>query len=511
MQPVVPEVVGALFHVTSDAVVVLEDGRVVAWNPRAEQVFGTSSASAVAGEPTPLDPVLDDLLALPDGGAPTRVAITGHGTCEVIRHSVGHREVLLLRDITVPLRREEGLNRLARLSRELLASPATVAATTQSLVAEAKQLTGAAYSALLLLRECSDSESSHFSYDAPRHLFPARMPRVVGLLAVPLATRRSVRLDDIRGHPSGVGLPGVHPPMGPLLVVPLIAGDQLLGELAVANPPDGRCFDDLDEALLSDLAAHAALAVRWAQSAEQAREREIVRQDVVDAARHDIRTPLGAGQGYALLLATRRDRLTPEQIATALEGVQSCFARIEAFTARLLVDERQARVGVTPRWQDIDIAELLERVRRDAAVTTGREQAVVLRSGPDAPSTLAGDPDLVRQVLDNLVGNAVQYAGDHGPVTITLRREGDHVRLDVRDQGPGIPEVEQAALFERWSRTTSASRVPGLGLGLAIVQRLVLAHGGLLGVSSRPGEGATFWVTFPAVVVPAPGAVPVGQ
>lgn len=85
---------------------------------------------------------------------------------------------------------------------------------------------------------------------------------------------------------------------------------------------------------------------------------------------------------------------------------------------------------------------------------------------------------------------------------MTVRAEGDQVRLDVRDAGPGIPEGEQAALFERWSRTDAAKAalLPGLGLGLSIVKRLVLAHGGLLGVSSRPGEGATFWVTFPSAV-----------
>ena len=121
---------------------------------------------------------------------------------------------------------------------------------------------------------------------------------------------------------------------------------------------------------------------------------------------------------------------------------------------------------------------------------------------PDAPTVLAGDAELVREVVDNLVGNALKHAGAAGPVTVTVRSEGEQVRLDVRDQGPGIVESEQSALFERWSRTDAsrAALVPGLGLGLSIVKRLVLAHGGLLGVSSRAGEGATFWVTFPAAV-----------
>jgi two-component system OmpR family sensor kinase len=226
---------------------------------------------------------------------------------------------------------------------------------------------------------------------------------------------------------------------------------------------------------------------------------------VVDQARHDIRTPLGAGKGYAQLLATRLDRMSPEQVSTALDGLRSSFDRIEAFTARLLVDDRLSAIDLAPRWAEVDVVELLERVRRDAVAMTGRDDAVLVHRQADAPQTLAGDPEHVREVVDNLVGNALKYGGSAGPVRLTVGAEGDQVRIDVRDEGPGIPEGEQAALFERWSRTDAAraALLPGLGLGLSIVKRLVLAHGGLLGVSSRPGEGATFWVTFPSVL-PAP-------
>ena len=493
------DVVGALFDVTSDAVVILDGGRVVAWNPRAEALLGMPADEAVSGAPTPLDPHLPALLDLPLDGAPVQRPLPPYGVVEATRREVGGRTVLLLRDVTGSVRREDGLRRLAQLSRELLSDAPTVAGTLQSLSAEAKAIAGAAYSALLLLREGSTTETSHFVYDAPRHLFPERMPRAVGLLSVPLATRAPARLDDMRGHPAGVGLPGVHPPLGPLLAVPLLAGDDVLGLLAVANPPGGRVFDDLDEALLGDLAAHVSVAVRWAQTSERSREMALRRQEVVDQARHDIRTPLGAGKGYAALLSTRLDRMSPAQVSTALEGLRSSFERIEAFTARLLVDDRLSAVGVTPRWADVDVVALLEQVRRDAAATTGRENAVLVHRLPDAPTTLAGDPEHVREVVDNLVGNALKYGGTAGPVRITVRAEGDQVRLDVRDEGPGIPEGEQAALFERWSRTDAAraALLPGLGLGLSIVKRLVLAHGGLLGVSSRPGDGATFWVTFP--------------
>ncbi|MGB8652522.1 MAG: GAF domain-containing sensor histidine kinase [Mycobacteriales bacterium] len=493
--PVVQGAIGELFYVTTDVALVLEGGAVVASNGPASAFFRCERDELAAV----VD--LDALVEQTSDGALHRVFLPPYGVLELQQRCIGDRCALIGRDITAGVRQADGLRRIAAVSRELLGEPPTVAQVLQSLATEAKVITGAAYSALLLLREGSDVEVSHFAYDAPRQLFPTRMPRLVGLLAVPVSTRAPARIDDIRGHPSGLGLPGVHPPVGPLLAVPVLAGDVVLGELAVGNPPHGRAFDDVDEELLLDLAAHVAVAVRWAQQAEQVRERELHRQEVVDTARHDIRTPLGAGKGYAALLARKLDVMSPEQVATALRGLTDAFDRIESFTQRLLADRRDEVVGVEPVWQQIDVAQVLDTVRRDAEATTGRP-AVLVELDPVAPTTLAGDPEMVREVVDNLVGNALKHSPVDRPVVVSVRAEGPHVRLDVRDEGPGIPETEQAGLFERWSRTDSsrARQVPGLGLGLSIVKRLVAAHSGTLGVSSRPGEGATFWVTFPTEV-----------
>ncbi len=472
---------------------VLEGEAVVAWNGIAEALFGVSAADP--GSAAVLRRQLDGLLALAIG-APTReVVLSDVVTVSAVHRAVGDRHVLLLRDISATVRREEGLRRIAALSRRLLGAEPTVPVVLQTFAGEAKALTGAAYSALLLLREGSTTDSSHFVYDAPRELFPDRMPRAVGLLAVPLSTRQPARLDDIRGHALGVGLPGVHPPIGPLAAVPLVAGDVVLGELAVANPPGGRAFDELDESLLVDLAAHAAAAVAWAQGAERERERALVRQEDVDMARHDMRTPLGAGKGFAQLLQRRRDRMSPDQVETSLQGLVDAFARLESFGDRLLADERTAPAAWEPAWAAVAIDPLMRAVVRDAESLSGRPGSIRWL-GDEAPASLAGDPEMVRQVLDNLVGNALKHAGT---ATVTARREGGHVRFDVRDSGPGIAEAEQGRLFDRWTRTVSTRRsgLPGEGLGLSIVKRLVAAHGGTVGVSSRPGEGATFWVTFP--------------
>ncbi len=486
--------IGELFEATPDAVVVLADGQVLVTNPAANLMFGVEGAAV--GEIVDLDA----LLALPTEGM-TRLDLRPLGVVDVLRRDIGPLQAIILRDVTTAVRHAEGLRRIAELGRSLLGEPPSVASVLQVLATEAKQLTGAAYSALVLLRPGSPTEISHFVYDAPRHLFPQRNPRMVGLLAVPVTSRVPARLDDIRGHPAGVGLPGVHPPIGPLLAVPILGGTQVLGELAVANSPGERAFDEVDEQLLVDLAAHVGAAVRWAQQAERAREEELLRQEIVDTARHDIRTPLGAGKGYAQLLHGKLDQLTPEQIRAALEGITHSFARIESFAERLLVDERHALAGVLPRWQVVEIDGLLEAVRRDVEAVAGKDAVDIVREA-GSPQVLAGDPEMVREVLDNLVGNAVKHGAPDRPVVVSVRAEGGQVRLDVRDEGPGIAEAEQAALFERWTRTDSsrARQVPGFGLGLSIVKRLVVAHGGTLGVSSRVGEGATFWVTFPATV-----------
>ncbi len=504
MDAVRDDVIGMLFGITSDAVIVLEDRRIVAWNAAAEQLFGTSEAQARTGGVTGADAYLDLLLRLPSVGPSQRLLLDPVGVVDATHRLLGEQDVLVLQDVTAVVRREAGLRRIARLSQEVMTGPRSLAATLQTLVTEAKQLAGADFSALLLLREGSATESSHFVYDAPRHLFPPRMPRAVGLLAVPIDSHAPARLSDIRGHPAGVGLPGVHPPIGPLIAIPLIVAGQVIGEVAVANSPERPAFDALDESLLTDLAAFIVVAIRWAQAAEDRQATVRRRQELMDAARHDIRTPLGAGKGYASLLATRLDRMSPEQVSTAVAGLTVAFDRIEAFSATLLVEDREDAPGAALRWQVVDVVSLLEQVRRDAAVMSGREQAVVVQREPGAPQVLAGDAEQVRAVLDNLVGNALTYAGHAGPVTVTVRAEGDQVRLDVRDLGPGIAEDEQAGLFAPGVHTSAGLRSgpAGGGRGLSIVRRLVRAHGGLLGVSSRPGEGATFWVTFPAHLPP---------
>ena len=113
--------------------------------------------------------------------------------------------------------------------------------------------------------------------------------------------------------------------------------------------------------------------------------------------------------------------------------------------------------------------------------------------------SLAGDRDRLGQVLDNLIGNAIKFTPEHGRVVVRLRAGNGDAVLEVQDTGVGIPIAEQARLFERFFRATTATdrAIPGVGLGLTIAKAIVDAHGGVIEVDSVEGAGTTFRVKVP--------------
>src|SRR5438067_7402390 len=127
-----------------------------------------------------------------------------------------------------------GLERLSAMARELLAET-SLEVLLQRIADHAKALTEAAFSAVLILREGSDTEIQHFFYNAPRDHFPARLPRAVGLLAVPIRTGVAARIADIRDHDAAVGIPVAHPPVAPLPALPVVIGGRVAAGAAGAK------------------------------------------------------------------------------------------------------------------------------------------------------------------------------------------------------------------------------------------------------------------------------------
>ncbi len=231
-------------------------------------------------------------------------------------------------------------------------------------------------------------------------------------------------------------------------------------------------------------------------SAEKARgSEERMRRFITDAS-HELRTPLTTIRGFAELYRQGATR----DVAMLLSRIES-----EASRMGLLVDDLLllARLDVQRPLEHnrVDLLALASDAVHDAqAMDPKRTIAMEVLDGPGTPEVL-GDEPRIRQVLSNLVANALQHTPERADVTVRVGTEGDDAVLDVADKGPGMTEQDASRVFERFYRTDSsrARASGGTGLGLSIVDSLVRAHGGAVTVRTAPGEGCCFRVTLPRV------------
>ena len=235
---------------------------------------------------------------------------------------------------------------------------------------------------------------------------------------------------------------------------------------------------------------------------------EAVRRDFVANVSHELKTPVGA---IALLTEAVLDA------AEDVEEVRRFGGKILRESTRLgqLVTELIAlsRLQGAERLPDLNVVEVDAVVREALGRTTLSAESAEITITTDTASGLLveGDRTLLVTALSNLLENAVAYSLAGSPVSISRRLADGRVEIAVTDRGIGIPEDEQARVFERFYRADKArSRATGgTGLGLAIVKHVANNHGGSVGLWSRPGTGSTFTLRIPAHVRPEPATEPV--
>ena len=234
--------------------------------------------------------------------------------------------------------------------------------------------------------------------------------------------------------------------------------------------------------------------------AARAASEERLRRFLADAS-HELRTPLTSIRGYAEIF-DRGARDRPEDLATSMRHISTEAHRMSELVDDLLLLARVDR----QRPLAHEVVELTDVVA--ASVDAARVQAPdrVISFVPRPPVAVSGDASRLRQVVDNLLTNALAHTPDATPVDVDVRREGAEALLTVTDQGPGIPPGERAHIFEPFHRAdpSRARATGGVGLGLAIVSAIATAHGGSVGVDSTLGAGATFWVRLPLVSAAGP-------
>jgi two-component system, OmpR family, sensor kinase len=240
-------------------------------------------------------------------------------------------------------------------------------------------------------------------------------------------------------------------------------------------------------------------------SAETARGSEDRLRRFITDASHELRTPLTTIRGFAELYRQGATR----DVAMLLSRIES-----EASRMGLLVDDLLllARLDVQRPLEHnrLDLLALASDAVHDArAIDPQRTITMEILDGPGTPEVV-GDEPRIRQVLSNLVVNALQHTPTSADVVVRVGTDGDDAVVEVADKGPGMSQEDASRVFERFYRTDSsrARASGGTGLGLSIVDSLVHAHGGLVTVTTAPGKGCCFRVTLPRVSdMPAPEPV----
>ncbi|WFE30776.1 ATP-binding protein [Solwaraspora sp. WMMD791] len=247
-------------------------------------------------------------------------------------------------------------------------------------------------------------------------------------------------------------------------------------------------------------AREAAVAAQYSE-ARARRSEERMRQFVADAS-HELRTPLTTIRGFAELYRQGAAAASPQDAARLVRRIEDEAARMGLLVEDLLLLAR------LDRERPLDLAPVELSVLASDAVQAARvvdpQRRVELDIGPGAGTLVVfGDDARLRQVIGNLMANAINHTPADATVTLRLRaEEPGFATVEVADDGPGLTPEQSERVFERFyradaARTRSAERPSGTGLGLAIVAALVAAHSGTVEVESTPGEGATFRVRLP--------------
>ena len=285
------------------------------------------------------------------------------------------------------------------------------------------------------------------------------------------------------------------------LAAPLFVGPRSVGMISLVRE-QARSFttDELEfVSLLGRFLGSTVQNIR-AYEAERATVEELrrlseLRADFVALVSHELRSPITAIVGSARTLRNRWRELTPEQRESFLTLIDHETNRLAELVTDVLDTSRIESGQFSYSFREVDLGELVQE--STAAAESGQDE-VRIRSLVHQPlPVVRGDRDRLRQVLTNLLENAVKYSPAGGEVEVEALAENGRISIEVRDRGPGIPAEHHALIFEKFGRVSGEHAKPGTGLGLFIARSIAEAHGGSLEVRAREGPGMAFLLELP--------------
>lgn len=238
------------------------------------------------------------------------------------------------------------------------------------------------------------------------------------------------------------------------------------------------------------------LEVQLRQALAQEKELNQFRSRIIATISHEYRTPLTTLSSSAEILDKYRHKLTEEKQHKHLQRIQSSVKHLTRLVSDVLFLSQAELDKVQLNPIPLDLAEFCREIVEELELVSGNGHTIQFTAQGTCPQK-EWDERVLRQILTNLLSNAIKYSPQGGLIDIQLSCQDEQVTLQIKDQGIGIPQENQARLFESFHRATNVGTIQGTGLGLSIVKKCVELYEGKIYCQSEEGVGTTFTIQFP--------------
>ncbi len=288
-----------------------------------------------------------------------------------------------------------------------------------------------------------------------------------------------------------------------LMIVPISLHDRIIGVMRVGSrrqdffTPDQLEFLTIIADELAIIIEMVTLYGNLSRTAEELAQLNRLKDDFLATVSHELKTPLTTIKGFVSVILSGEVGPLNEQQHNFLTVTDQSVNRLTNLISNLL-DLSRLNGKVEMEFQKVDLAELVRSSVSTIQLKARESKVSIANSTSKVLPHVQADTRWITQVIDNLLINAIKYAGAGANVLVSGTDKGEAVVICVEDNGPGIPAEEQKMVFDKFYRgRTSANQVPGTGLGLAISKSVVEKHGGKIWVESKPGKGAKFFFALP--------------
>ena len=333
------------------------------------------------------------------------------------------------------------------------------------------------------------------SIDSQRRLisFNLTMEKITGYSREEVLGKECFRILRLRSH-AGENLC--------LLQCPILMnsgeGGLTLERQGVIRTKDGRSIDvTMVYSIIRSPEGKAINAVVNVRDISQVKQLENLRETFLSMLGHELQTPLSIIKGYASTLARSDSNWNKETLQQGLQVIEEESDRLSRVVNKLLLASRISTGTSALKKEPVQLPALASKVVRRLQAMTNIH-TFEFDFEPDFPSVLA-DPELIEEVLANLIENGIKYSPKGGKITISGKLADGQVKISIRDEGIGIPARELQHIFERFHRLDNSlmQTIKGVGLGLYICKSIIQAHGGAIEVSSQVGRGSQFTFSLP--------------